>query len=141
MHCNIKKRLIIKRRQSFIVVPNLDPSPSQSVFTVSLTDQRLVPRDSPTCNPFPNILTCTSTEEASTYSLACTALFDSLWIYQTIDYEKILFRQAIMLDANLRKSRNPEGALLAPGISRGHLLTISLNRLRERMITLGLTKQ
>ena len=77
----------------------------------------------PTCNPFPllllllfpNILTCTSTEEASTYSLACTALFDSLWIYQTIDYEKILFRQAIIFDANLRKARNPEGALLDPG--------------------------
>lgn len=140
MHCNIKKTINNQKKTVFHRRTKLRPFTFPKRL-VSLTDQRLVPRDSPTCNPFPNILTCTSTEEASTYSLACTALFDSLWIYQTIDYEKILFRQAIMHDANLRKSRNPEGALLAPGISRGHLLTISLNHLRERMITLGLTKQ
>ena len=63
----------------------------------SVTGQRLVQRDSPTW------YSLTFQKEASVYSLGCTALFDSLRIYQAIDYEKFLFHHSAVLDAKEKR--------------------------------------
>ena len=91
-----------------------------------VTGQRLVQRDSPTW------YSLTFQKEASVYSLGCTALFDSLRIYQAIDYEKFLFQQSAVLDAK-EKREILRVHCLVPGISRSHLLTVTLDgRLLKR---------